>query len=117
MVRGYTTIKQSKRLLSLGLDQGTADMHYEDCTETFKLHASPSEYGYEYNIPTWSLTALLELMPDVHLKKYNYDGNTNYYITKVGIDTYTTDHYDFPIDAAFEMICWLIEQRYIKVNK
>ena len=70
MVRGYTTIEQSKKLLSLGLDPNTADMFYHlgeslvpnviyGCNEDFKCY-----------LLAWSLTALLELMPiGSHIEK------------------------------------------------
>ena len=116
MIKICTSIEQSKKLLSLGLDPSTADMHYEDCTETFKLHASPSEYGYEYNIPAWSLAALLELMP-------LYNGRTPRLAWCKGLyncfyyQGYSIGNPNSLVDAAFEMVCWLIEQGHIKVNK
>ena len=128
MIKICTSIEQSKKLLSLGLDPNTADMHYEDCTETFKLHASPSEYGYEYNIPAWSLAALLELVP-VCIKDDNYFFVIEKYATYLDESIWRVSYKHFSkedaiverhaplINAAFEMVCWLIEQGHIKVNK
>ena len=101
MIKICTSIEQSKKLLSLGIDPSTADMMYQEY-ETVK----GDDYDYDYKlqpfyseeldgIPAWSLTVLSELMPDSDLCK----------------------HYDNAIDAAVDMVTLLLEQGYIKVNK
>jgi len=120
MVRGYTTIEQAKKLLSLGLDPGTADMCYGSLSydspgpycEVVKVHKPDLEFN---DLPCWSLTALLELIPMT--KMCHYDLYYCQYIEE-GKDfpIYSTAEYNNSIDAAFEMVCWLIEYGYIKVN-
>lgn len=107
----YTSIEQSKKLLSLGLDPNTADMFYNlgesqipnviyGCNEDFKCY-----------LLAWSLTALLELMPiGSHIEKKN-SSYACYVVYTKPLESST------PIEAAFEMVCWLIEQGHIKVNK
>ena len=116
-----TSIEQSKKLLSLGLDPSTADMcwtKYIDNGDITSLHVTVNYGIVPIDYPCWSLTALLELMPRI--------------IPNEGILCITPSHKDsgwvvgydeknasFPtlIDAAFEMVCHLIEQGHIKVNK
>lgn len=70
-----TSIEQSKKLLSLGLDPSTADMWWSRCTITdfgdndlkVSYAVTPCNISQFKNtdkdIPCWSFTALLELMP------------------------------------------------------
>ena len=124
MVRGYTTIEQAKKLLSLGLDPSTADMCYPHFirhgADTYnEIPEIAEDIDYPYEMPCWSLVALLELMPDgvQTYKTYNY---VRIDITFVhnGIVTGSNRVEDKTyIDAVFEMVCWLIEQKHIKVKK
>ena len=126
MVRGYTTVEQSKRLLSLGLDPNSADMYYFlDPTPSgniYHLAVQRIDMGVKNlpkysdgDLPCWSLAALLELIPMT--KMCHYDLYYCQYIEE-GKDfpIYSTAEYNNSIDAAFEMVCWLIEYGYIKVN-
>ena len=57
---------QSKRLLACGLNYKTADMTLSFCNDSFyELMATPFHYGCfnEKDAPAWSLSALLELIP------------------------------------------------------
>ena len=109
-----TSIEQSKKLLSLGLDPNTADMFYNlgesqipnviyGCHEDFKCY-----------LLAWSLTALLELMPNGYSL-----GNraSKYYVCFTHIKQENITEYTESVDAAFEAVCWLIKQGHIKVNK
>jgi hypothetical protein len=128
MIKMCTSIEQSKKLLSLGLYPNTADMFY-----TFNRDFNGNIIGFLPSplvsdgfididggeIPCWSLAALLELMSDgvQTYKTYNY---VRIDITFVhnGIVTGSKRVEDKTyINAAFEMVCWLIEQKHIKVNK
>ena len=130
MVRGYTTIEQSCKLIELGLDQSTADMYYREwkrATKDIRI-AHVGKAGKE-DLPALSLSALLELMPVCI-------GDDNYFLVIEKDETYLNEpiwrisyqHYNkedaiaeqrkaLLINAAFEMVCWLIEHEYIKVNK
>ena len=116
-----TSIEQSKKLLSLGLDPNTADM----CYPHFVRHGADTyneipeiaeDIDYPYEMPCWSLAALLELMP-------LYNGTTPRLSWCKGLYTCfyyqgkTISNSNSLVDAAFEMVCWLIEQGHIKVNK
>jgi hypothetical protein len=114
-----TTIEQSKKLLELGIDVDTADIYLYEGTDGNYYPEFPIERDYG-DIPAWSLSALLELMP-FHIiennKRYGFyqrkglnpQGETYCfeYKSNTGERLYKTNHLNNPIDAAFEMIVWL----------
>lgn len=128
-----TTIEQGKRLLELGLNPETADMVYPAWT----LNDTPTkdiceirrqDFENENDVPAWSLSALLELMPkdrfiDIELSYGGFSVDPLEYIEKwfilfenekdyeSDIKTFSSEH---PIDAVFEMVCWLLEKGFIK---
>lgn len=87
-----TNIYQSERLLKLGLGRETADMfhlrvvgdaedefdvnNFAECTESiYNIHSYPSED----TIPAWSLSKLIDLMPEyIHFDTFE---DTKYYLT------------------------------------
>lgn len=126
-----TSIEQSEKLLSLGLDPSTADMYYREWKRATKdimiAHMGKAE---KEDLPAWSLTALLELMPsslplyleatedgvkegkyrssDLIASKEGYlrkrfDGDYQYRYDGI----HCVGDYSNPLDAAFEMVCWL----------
>ena len=132
-----TTIEQSKHLLvKLGLDPKTADMCWvKDYTGQWVLITdtqinvrSRLEGMYEYSgfqwqehialVPAWSLSALLEVMPielEVGLFKTPISGE--YFFSWWTDDHHMGDDYKEPIDAAYEMVHWLLENGYIKTKE
>ena len=113
-----TDLEQSRKLLSLRIDKNTADMHYfSDGYNPTKLDVGYSAEDAKFYrgtkneyIPAWSLTALLKLMPSriddsyTKLTKLHEYGWCIEGHQKVGE----------PVDVAFEMVCWLLENGYIK---
>ena len=133
-----TTIEESKKLIELGIDASTADMHYNDWVYDFydgyehtgnyvvKL-GEPQTICGELDIPAWTLSALLELIPpylgefnegidfglsksmngkwySAHYIRLNDDGIVTFNKTVTG---------DTAIDAVFEMVVWLLESHFI----
>ena len=119
-----TSIEQSKKLIELGIDVNTADMLWTyDFTvndinglNVISTYLKPEEK----DIPAWSLSALLELMPKLYefeddpddggcqpILCKGWDNNLWHIVYRSSI--YNTEWYDDPIDAAFEMVCWLKE--------
>lgn len=106
-----TTIPQSLRLIQLGIDLGTADMFWDTLiSKTPECHVNNRYFIDEWNddntYPAWSLSALLDLIPagralyhDVINNKYVFTGNT-----RSGL-------YKDPVDAAFEVVCSLLENK------
>ena len=129
-----TTIEQSKRLLVLGLDIKSADMCLcKTAQDTWFLWAgTPGEYD-AHTVPAWSLPALLEVMPkvivhdmDKHVLCLKYAEGVApfiYYVVESGRNKgklirfnngrCVPDAYD-ALDAAYKMVCWLLEQGLIK---
>ena len=98
-----TSQEQSKKLVELGIDVNTADMYYD--ANSYGIQGKPEvAVGkvWSKDIPAWSLTALIGLIPKFSLEK-DISKNAGYELH----DNYNTTYYDEPVDAAFEMICWL----------
>lgn len=125
-----TTIEQSRKLIELGIDVNTADMYYNVIDDSFRLYDDnvklyvndglnpdvdwKNVFSYDKILPAWSLSKLLELMPfpslhnffnnkwrcDIHYE----DGD----VRKFGEDA------DSPLDATFQMVCYLLENKMIK---
>lgn len=128
-----TSIEQSQRLIKLGIDVNTADMMWDDWSlidEGWKLNVGyypeiEKDYGRKC-YPAWSLAALFELMPFQIIednkrygfkqyKGYNSQGETYRfeYVSNIGTTLYETYHLNNLIDAAFDMVCWLLENKKI----
>lgn len=111
-----TTIEQSKKLIELGIDVNTADMHYSTWTilNEGEYILSPNQgetieelqeaYGNQV-IPAWSLSALLEFMPNFTLNGF---GNGQFNCRDERVDCYALLN-TCPLDAVFEMVCLLKE--------
>lgn len=102
-----TTIEQSKKLTELGLSRETSDMFYW-CGTDLRIGGYKAQ-DKDTDIPAWSLSALLELMPPIDYLKpmIDLEGNSIYYS---GHDAPCTEGSTL-MDAAFEMICWLLENK------
>jgi hypothetical protein len=115
-----TSIEQSQKLIALGIDICTADMLW---TYDFMVNAinglnviSELLKPEENDIPAWSLSKLMELMP-------TDDKKDEYYVTTESHSDYHTVNYrncwdgcihsedseESLLDAAFEMVVWLKE--------
>ena len=115
-----TSIEQSKKLIELGINICTADMLW---TYDFTVNAinglnviSELLKPEENDIPAWSLSKLMELMP-------TDDKKDEYYVTTESHSDYHTVNYrncwdgcihsedseESLLDAAFEMVVWLKE--------
>lgn len=110
-----TSIKQSKKLIELGIDVKTADMYYD--VNSFGIQSKPEVAIGEVwskDIPAWSLIALMDLMPNVngHYPELCRGKQTGQYYMWIE-DTFDTQMFDNPIDAVFEMVVWLKEKALI----
>jgi hypothetical protein len=138
-MKSYTSLEQSKKLAEI-LPIESADMRY-GYIAPYNFSDRMYDGGYdevpypkdffiknpnfsadEYNaeLPCWSLSALLDLIPDIIedyiLRIDKVDGEYFIWYDKIGEGW--SDAIDHPssekfIDAAFEMICWLKENRKI----
>ena len=121
-----TSIEQSLKLIELGIDVNTADMYYPNRVGGHN-YPLPIECKMglpllSQEIPAWSLSALLRLMPKLYdFEKYPDDGgcqpnlckgwDNNLWHVVYRLSIYITEWYEDPIDAAFEMVCWLKENK------
>ena len=123
-----TSIEQSKKLIELGIDVNSADMvFHKNLDGTYNLRVVDNVL--KYDIPAWSLSALLELMPSylfefergIDLNLYPAINHKTWlcsYMPNV-IENMKTDkfkqitHADSLVDAAYEMIIWLKENNYL----
>ena len=106
-----TSEEQSKKLIELGIDVNTADMGWnvfvDDTIRLLPIDDWDLVKDGSGNVkfyPAWSLTALLELIPPGNILLR--DALSGKYKC---INTVDSNLYDNPIDAAFEMVCWLKE--------
>ena len=121
-----TSIEQSKKLIELGIDVNTSDMMWEYNPDKEIYWNKPTiipidDYIFVNDIPAWSLSALLALMPFhiiennrfgfYQVKSFNKQGETYRFGYKTNSDSFLfeTSWYNDVVDAAFEMICWLKE--------
>lgn len=116
-----TTPEQSRRLLDLGLDPKTSDAHWELQSDSYVLipRGLDSYQNEPTAIPAWSLNALMRLMPEIKtehgiMQPYLVGGcGRRFRFLCFYKITYNTQNYEEPIDAAYEMVVWLLENGYI----
>lgn len=107
-----TSLEQSKKLIELGIDIDTADMYWWYSGKRYYVESMDNDdFNKESDIPTWSLTALMELM---NRNCYNVSLNCHGAEWNVKFDDsekYKDFTKDYAVDAAFEMVCWLLENK------
>jgi len=133
-----TSIEQSKNLLELGLDPNTSDMYYQKVLpKSDKIEHNPKvgnpvdslewyNKGYtafgkeplkleEHCIPAWSVSVLLDLIPSY--QSFKSEGKY-WYELWIGCwndsPNYVTGRYVNQLDAAYDMVAYLLENDYIK---
>ena len=124
-IKSYTDLEQSKKLaeiLPLESADGFWEYHDKWCSEGDEWEgyedyprAEPYlEYTRKENewkedksdIPCWSLAALLKLIPNFNMFKRTIE-------CRIETTNHLVDKACEPIDAVFEMICWLKENNKI----
>lgn len=113
---GWTTIKESRKLIEAGLKPESADMHYtlaED--ESFYILYTDNEvaYGSDRIVPCWSLGALLNLLPFPVLWQ-EMTGGTLFWrcgVTFMEDDTtYISPMVIDEMEAVVDCVRWVIEK-------
>ena len=116
-----TNIDQSKKLIELGIDVNTADMWYQHIGYSITDGKEKPTYFpmvirdniSDDDIPAWSLSALLNLLRHPYLYNTLYNGWRCDSSCKNGEYKLGPSYTDNPLDAAFEMVCWLKENNKI----
>ena len=107
-IKSYTSLEQAKEILKI-LPHQSADMSFN------------VEKGYEVILhsymtipwigaPCWSLASLLDVLPDYTLQT-NTDGTV--FVVCDSKKPMISDAYDNPVDACYEMILKLHEQKLL----
>lgn len=112
-----TTIEQSKHLLELGLDPKTADMCFEmeKWNWTLNVGKKSAQVNRGFAVPAWSLSALLEVISKVTCISYlTIDTSFLIRCKDLGFLWQKDIAAKDPVDAAYEMVCWLLENNLIK---
>ena len=134
-MKGYTSIEQSKKALELGLSPESADMMHIATHPFIKefdkdriewVSVGKEKKRGHWNVPCWSLAALLELIPltieeeenkRYHLEIRGLDYNEGYSICHTDPHGFLTIGCqclgESLIDATYNYICWLLENKYI----
>lgn len=113
--RNYTTMEQSKVLIDLGIDPGTADMLWgffyngeNYCVPNIRPFRDMRNNIPQGYTPAWSLTVLIKMLPDtikVGEEYYTFSLTKNVieYVGHDGQVLYSTGGECF-VDAAVEML-------------
>ena len=118
-IKSYTDLEQSRKLAEI-LPLESADMYWKNgisdkyiqCFTPFVSDEYRTNVDYDYDVPCWSLAALLGVLPIIIKGK----DNANPFIAKTPDNEYyvvyatltkeidSSGIYDNPIDACYEMI-------------
>ena len=113
-----TSLEQSKKLVELGIDRKSSDMYYW-CGSDLRIGGYKAQ-DEELDIPAWSLSALLDILAkethnideDGYVVLSSYKGNW-WDISPINCISEEIKESNSPLDAAFEMVCWLKENEKI----
>lgn len=142
-MKHYTTIEQSKKLVELGLNPDTADMKWYYWKDEIDAPKVPT-LGFDKAVlesykntqavylPCWSLGALLEVMPPylfefergIDLNIYRNLNGKGWHVSYMpnNVESMQKDKFrqitngNTPLEAAYSMVIWLLENGYIKTE-
>lgn len=128
MEKQVLSIEKMMHLQELGLDISKASM----CWMVFDIEDSPTQlwthnkdcYDFEFAnpIPTFTLQDILELLPYktvasyLHIGRKSFSGDILFYVEYSNFGGYAVSHFrsESLLDAAYEMLVWVVENGYIK---
>ena len=120
-----TDLEQSNKFIELGIDMNTADFMWEYNPDKETYWNKPTiipidNYIFINDIPAWSLSALIGLMPTDDKKDEYYvdtESHSNYHTVSYRNCWDGCIHSEYSeeslLDAAFEMVCWLLENKKV----
>lgn len=120
------SIERMQHLRELGLDTSKASMCWVKDTEGNRHLSVHDEYCYEASfmnpIPAFTLPDILELLPYktvasyLHIGRKSFSGDILFYVEYSNFGGYAVSHFrsESPIEPAYEMLCWCVENGYIK---
>lgn len=110
-MKAFTDLNQSKKLAEI-LPKESADMFWLVLGDTPRVHVLTeplSNYNRWENYPCWSLAALMDVLDRGILFKTPQWTCQSY----IDYKAITSDYYNNPIDACYEMILKLHEQKLL----
>ena len=131
------SVEQMKHLQELRLDTSDASMcyccFYGNIEEEWELEIYEDVINQKRDstfldiVPTYTFQEIIELLPKeiktvtdtyyLTISTYDCDVWSIYYSMSDEFDYYKEFKSDSLIDAAYEMLCWCIENGYIKINQ
>lgn len=140
MSKQVLDIEQMHHLQELGLDTSKAIMCYRRITHDFRGKRRQGIWNLTFNqpliacnfetyedVPTFTLQEILDSLPliiehnsdkyELRIKRMVFAGGVKYavlYEEQEYINWYIMQSYENLIDAAYEMLCWCIENGFVK---
>lgn len=111
-IKSFTSLEQSKKLAEI-LPLESADMVYrilpgvKDNMPNQYIAVVPDRMSFASDIPCWSFAALLGVLPSATL-----DSSNDHYYRLHCMEKYT-EWYGNPIDACYELITKLYEEKLL----
>ena len=118
------SIEQMTRLKELGVDTSKASLHYvylptarSIFNETDELESEPTLFACNQEMldgyPTFALQDVIELLPieNIDIRRNCHERWVMSYKDEITFKS------EFMIDAAYNMLIWVIENNYLKTNR
>ena len=125
-----TSLEQSRQLMDAGLSLSTADMTYNKfkaCKDDYYFLSvddkTNDESGLVDVVPAWSLSALIELMPKIKteygiIRPKMVKEETSVLQYRFYYETlYFSEICETAVDAAVDMVLWLIREGFLIYKK
>lgn len=129
-----TTVEQSKHLVEIGIPMESADMTYEklaignNFSEELQYILCLTQFRFYSGIgvPAWSLSALLDLLPDmITVDNWDYDLDLqkcdNGYVVSYTYFPFADESEDLcyfkdetAVECVYRMVCWWFEWKDVK---
>lgn len=119
------SIEQMKHLKNLGLDTSDGSMCFEwneSDSDNMVVTSPDADTNYDYYCKTYTLQDILDKLPCFIVNQVLTIQKLADSYTCLYIEPYTRSMINIteskePIDAAYEMLCWCLENGYVKVRK
>lgn len=119
------SIEQLLHLKDLGLDTSDGSMCFEwneSDPDIMIVTSQDADTNYDYSRKTYTLQDILDKLPcfignEVLTMQKLADSYTCLYMEPYSRSIIKITESKEPIDAAYEMLCWCIENGYVKIGK
>lgn len=124
-MRQVLSIEQMKHLKELGLDTSDGNMCLEwneSDSDNMVVTSMDADTNYDYYHRTYTLQDIINKLPcfigkEVLTIQKLADSYTCLYIEPYTRSMINITESKEPIDAAYDMLCWCIENGYVKIGK